>query len=189
LACLKHISDVARKGLIELKGGIPSENPVGAVSFLEQQNVRDRALTPEEFQRIVDFSPEYSKPVLWCAYHTRMRRGENWGLTWNRVDLKSGFIRLKESDAKTGEGRSTPIGRELGEVLRRLPVAHDAQGHRVPYVFIRRGQPVKSAREIFARTCQETAITNFVFHDLRHTAPTNLRRAGRCPHGHEYYWA
>jgi hypothetical protein len=44
---------MARKGLIELKGGMPIENPVSAVNFLEEQNVRDRVLTPEEFQRMV----------------------------------------------------------------------------------------------------------------------------------------
>jgi integrase len=178
LACLKHMFNVARKGLIELKGGIPSENPVGPVTFLDEQNMRNRVLTPEEFQRMVDFSPEYLKPVLLCAYHTGMRRGEILGLTWDRVDLKSGFIRLKETDTKTSESRSIPIGRELSETLRRLPVALDAQGHRVLYVFTRYGQPIKSVREIFARVCKEAGITDFVFHDLRHTATTNLRRAG-----------
>jgi integrase len=59
-----------------------------------------------------------------------------------------------------------------------LPVALDAQGHRPPYVFTRHGQPIKSIREIFARVCKEVGGAKFVFHDLRHTATTNLRRAG-----------
>jgi integrase len=178
LACLKHMFNVARKGLIELKCGIPSENPVSAVAFLDEQNIRDRVLTGDEFQRMVSLSPDYLKPVLVCAHETGMRRGEILGLTWDRVDLKAAFIRLKESDTKTGEGRSIPIGRELAEVLRHLPVALDAQGQRVPYVFTRNGQRIKSVREVFARVCQEAALTNFVFHDLRHTATTNLRRGG-----------
>jgi len=92
--------------------------------------------------------------------------------------LKAGFIRLKEADTKTGERRSIPIGRELREVLQSLPLTLDQQGIRVPYVFIRRGQPIKSIREIFSRVCRETGYTDVVFHDLRHTATTNLRRAG-----------
>jgi integrase len=178
LACLKHMFNVARRGLIELKGGIPGENPVSAVTFLDEQNVRDRVLTPDDFQRMVNVSPDYLKPVLRCAYDTGMRRGEILGLTWDRIDLKAGFMRLREMDTKTGEGRSIPIGRELGEALRRLPVVLDAHGKRVPYVFTRNSQRIKSIREIFARVCKEAGIENFVFHDLRHTATTNLRRAG-----------
>jgi integrase len=178
LACLKHMFNVGRKGLVHLPGGVPAQNPVSGVKFLDEQNVRDRVLTAEEFQRIVNSSPDYLKPVLVCAYHTGMRRGEILGLTWDRVDMKAGFIRLKEIDTKTGEGRTIPIGREFGEVLRRLPVVLDAQGRRIPYVFTRYGQRIKSIREVFARVCRDAGITNFVFHDLRHTATTNLRRAG-----------
>ena len=107
-----------------------------------------------------------------------MRKGEILGLTWDRVDLKAGFIRLKGTDTKTGEARSIPIGRELRDVLQSLPIALDAEGGRVPYVFTRQGQRMTSIREIFARVCRVMGLTDLVFHDLRHTATTNLRRAG-----------
>jgi integrase len=178
LACLKEMFNVARKGLIVLKAGVPPQNPVSAVKFLDEQNVRDRVLTPEEFQRMLHASPDYLKPVLICAYYTSMRKGEILGLTGDRVDLKGGFIRLREADTKTSERRSIPIGRELREVLESLPIALDPQGTRVPYVFTRQGKPIKSIREIFSRVCRETGLSDVVFHDLRHTATTNLRRAG-----------
>lgn len=178
LACLKEMFNVERKGLIELKGGVPAENPVSAIKFLDEQNVRDRVLTPEEFARMLDASPDYLKSVLRCAYYTGMWKGEILGLTWDRVDLKGGFIRLKEVDTKTGERRSIPIGQELREVLQSLPLALDSQGSRVPYVFTRRGQPIKSVREVCGRVCHDVGLTDVVFHDLRHTATTNLRRAG-----------
>ena len=92
--------------------------------------------------------------------------------------MKAGFIRLKDTDTKTNDGRSIPIGRALREVLGRLPVAPDAQGKRIPYVFTHNGRPVKSIKRVFARVRQQTGITNTVFHDFRHTATTNLRRAG-----------
>ena len=178
LACLRSMFNVARKGLIHLPGGVLSENPVSSVKFLDEHNIRDRVLTAEEFQRMLRASPEYLKPILHCAYHTGMRRGEILELTWDRVDLKAGFIRLKDSDTKTDAARSIPIGRELREVLRHLPIALDSQGTRVPYVFTRNGQRVKSIKRVFTRVRQETGITNAVFHDFRHTATTNLRRAG-----------
>jgi integrase len=54
----------------------------------------------------------------------------------------------------------------------------NAHGQRVPNVFARHGQRIKSVREVFARVCRDAGIENFVIHDLRHTATTNLRRAG-----------
>jgi site-specific recombinase XerD len=66
----------------------------------------------------------------------------------------------------------------LREVLGRSPVALDAQGKRLPCVFTHDGRPVKSIKRVFARVRQQTGITNTVFHDYCHTAPTNLRRAG-----------
>jgi integrase len=170
--------NVARKGLIALKDGVLAENPVSAVTFLDEQNVRDRVLTADEFQRMLNVSPDYLRPVLICAYHTGMRKEEILGLTWDRVDLKGGFIRLKEADTKTGERRSIPIGQELQEVLQSLPLALDPQGNRVPYVFTRKGQHIKSIREIWTRVCRDVGLVDVVFHDLRHTATTNLRWAG-----------
>ena len=154
------------------------ENPVSPVTFLNEQNVRDRVLTPEEFQRMLDFSPDYLKPVLLCAYYTGMQKGEILGLTWDRVDLKGGIIRLKKADTKTGECRHIPLGRELRGVLESLPIALDPHGNWIRHVFTRRGRFIRSIREIFGRVCRDVGLTDVVFHDLRHTATTNLRRAG-----------
>jgi integrase len=90
----------------------------------------------------------------------------------------TGFIRLKATDIKTGEARSTPIGRELEDVLRRLPIAVDWQGNRLPYMFIRRRQRITSICEIFARVYHDAGLSDVVFHDLFYTATTSLRRAG-----------
>jgi integrase len=178
LACLKAMFNVARKGLLHLPGGLPNDNPVSSVKFFDEHNIRDRILTAEEFHRMLDASPDYLKPILQCAYYTAMRRGEILGLTWGKVDLKAGFIRLKDTDTKTDDARHIPIGRELRDVLGRLPVALDAHGKRLPYVFTHNGRPVKSIQRVFARVRQQTGITITVFHDYRHIATTNLRRAG-----------
>jgi integrase len=59
---------------------------------------------------MLDASPDDLKPALTCACHTGRRTEEILGLTWDRVDLKGGFIRLREGDTNAGERRSTPIG-------------------------------------------------------------------------------
>jgi integrase len=178
LACPKHMVNVARKGLIELKGRAPTENLVSAVEFLEEHNIRHRILTPEGFARMLEVSLDYLKLILQCAYHTAMRKAEILGLTWDRVDLKAGFIRFKESDTKISEARSIPLDRELRQVLQSLLLAVDSQGNRLGYVFPRNSQRIKSIRAIFSRVCCDAGLTNVVFHDQRHTVTTTPRRAG-----------
>jgi integrase len=74
LACLKAMLNVARKGLLQLPGGMPDYNPVSSVKFFGEHNIRDGVLTSEEFQRMLKASPDYLKPILQCAYYTGMRK-------------------------------------------------------------------------------------------------------------------
>jgi integrase len=178
LACLKRMFSVGRKGLITLKGGVPAENPVAAVSLERENNTRDRVLTCEEFDRLMDVSPIHLKPILLTAYHTGMRKTEILNLTWERVDLRAGVIRLRPQDTKTQERRIIPLTKELSEMLRNATIYLDAAGHRVPYVFTYAGKRIGSVRRAFETACRKVGLTNVVFHDLRHTFVTNMRRAG-----------
>jgi integrase len=45
-------------------------------------------------------------------------------------------------------------------------------------VFLYKGQPFKRISRTFRTTMRDAGITDFRFHDLRHCASTNLRRAG-----------
>ena len=45
-------------------------------------------------------------------------------------------------------------------------------------VFLYKGKPWKNPRTAFAAACRRAGITGLRLHDLRHTASTNLRRAG-----------
>jgi len=49
-------------------------------------------------------------------------------------------------------------------------------------VFTRDGEPITSIREAFTSACQKARITNFHFHDLRHTFINNRRHEG-----HDYF--
>lgn len=107
-----------------------------------------------------------------------MRRGEILGLTWDKIDEKKGFIRLTAEDTKTDEGRIIPLSPELTATfaeLRKTRALHEK------HVFLREGRDVADFRLVFATACQLAGIERFHFHDFRHTAITNMRRAGIDP--------
>jgi integrase len=173
LACLKRMFSVALKGLIVLKGGVPATNPAAMVSLDREHNERDRVLSYEEFDRLMAAAPTHLRPILLTAYQTGMRKGEILGLTWDRVDLKAGLIRLRPEDTKTEEGRIIPLTKELSALLKSSTITLG-----IPYVFIYAGKRIGSVRRAFETACRQAGLANMVFHDLRHTFVTNMRRAG-----------
>jgi len=91
------------------------------------------------------------------------------------VDLQRGFITLRAIDTKTKKPRQvpmTPVVREaLAELSKVRNIAHK-------YVFVYQGQPVKEFRTAFKTAKKKAGVQDLRFHDLRHCAATNLRRAG-----------
>lgn len=113
--------NVAQKGLLVLKGGVPAENPMSHVTFEREHNERDRVLSAEEFTCVFEAATDWLKPMLLLAYSTGMRRGEVIRLCWEQVNLKRGVIRLRSGDTKTDEGRVVPMTPVVCEVLAALP--------------------------------------------------------------------
>lgn len=103
-----------------------------------------------------------------------MRRGEIFNLVWQRVDFKEGLIQLKAEDTKTKKGRIVPLTPELTTLLRRLYKVRYLQE---PHVFLERGKSLQSTKTAISAACLRAQVTGFRFHDFRHTALTNMRRA------------
>jgi integrase len=107
------------------------------------------------------------------AYCVGMRKDEITRLTWPEVDLKKGFVRLPAERTKTDSSRNIPIHPEVTAMLERLP-----RGLHTERVFLRNGQPFDEINHRFQSACKKAKIENFTFHDLRHCALNNLRKAG-----------
>jgi integrase len=63
----------------------------------------------DEWERLHYAAADHLKPVLLVAYHLGPRLSEILRLTWDRVDLSRGFIKLRGVDTKTGEPRLVPM--------------------------------------------------------------------------------
>jgi len=143
-------------------------------------NARDRVLSPDEFKAITGKSPKHLKDIISTGYYTGMRLGEILKLTWSKVDLKNRVIRLEAEDTKDNEPRDIPICDEILKVFEGIPRAiHD------PHVFMYNRKPIKSVNKSLRTACKDAQILygrkvkgGFVFHDLRHTFNTYMRKAG-----------
>jgi integrase len=83
----------------------------------KEHGARDRSLSEDEYSRLLEASSPHLRRLLLCAYETGMRAGEIKRLIWDKVDFKTGFIRLSAEDTKTNEKRAIPISATLRETL------------------------------------------------------------------------
>ncbi len=157
-------------------------NPVVLVKKLKENNVRDRIITEEEYQKLLEHSSEHLKLIIMTAYETGMRRGEIENLKWDRVDLEAGFINLRPEDTKTEEGRRVPMPSHLLKKYRALRNSEASQTVHIntgAYVFRREIKGVLKrtghTKHSFDNACRKAGLEDFHFHDLRHTFVTRMR--------------
>lgn len=168
-AFLKHILSVAeRHGLI-------ATNAAKKVPLPSPNNERDRVLTQDEWNRLYAAAVPHLRPILLVAYHLGLRLGEILRLTWDKVDLARGFLKLRQEDTKSGEPRLVPLTPEVRSALADLARVRRLDTNRV---FLYQGRPIGEVKKAFHNAQQAAGIENLRFHDLRHCAATNLRRAG-----------
>ncbi|MEP6888188.1 MAG: site-specific integrase, partial [Nitrospirales bacterium] len=148
------------------------QNPLQGLRLDKEHNERDRVATPQEFTLIQGKIGSEEKLINLIAYETGMREGEILCLEMDRIDLKAGFIRLKASDTKTNQDRIIPLSPEVVTRLREHMKVHSLHDRRVFRI------PNSTFRWRFSKAIERAGLKDFHFHDLRHTAITNMRRAG-----------
>lgn len=148
-------------------------NPISNVKKLPENNVRTRLLDQKEFNGLLEKCPIHIKPIVMIGYHMGLRLSEIIDLTWPEVDLKKGFIRLTADRTKTDSARSIPIHPDIKAILDSLP-----RGLHTDRVFLFDGKPFDEFRRSWKTALKNAGIKDFVFHDLRHCALNNLRKAG-----------
>ena len=126
-------------------------------------------------ERLYEVAKPHVKPVLLLAYQLGQRLSEIINLTWDRVDLQRGFITLRAMDTKTKKPRRVPLTPVVKATLHDLAKVRSLT---TAHVFLYKGKPLKSITRTFRTALKDAGIQNFRFHDLRHCASTNLRRAG-----------
>ena len=149
-------------------------NPVRNVRRPREPRGRVRFLSDDERERLLAACRESKCPPLYpvvlLAVSTGARQGELLSLRWSDVDLKQGMLRFE--DTKNGERRAVPVaGAALGELRRWGKVRRIDTDFVFPHPKKPTPMDIRSAWEAARDTA---ALTDFRFHDLRHTAASYL---------------
>ena len=155
-------------------------NPVRKVSRLPEPQGRVRYLSDDERMALLKATGESEHPYLHCvvliALTTGARKAEILGLTWNDIDLSKGRAVLGKT--KNNERRALTLVPQIVKNLRKLQKVRVLG---VDSVFIdpSTGTPSRNRFEGAWRAARASAgIEDFRFHDLRHTAASNLAMNG-----------
>lgn len=111
-----------------------------------------------------------------------MRLNEPRKLTWDKIDLKKGLIRLPAEDLKEKWPRRTPISWELRQVLEELKEEQKKVTNLGNVVFTRlNGRPIKSITKALDFAIERAKVENGVRitpHAFRRTCITRWSAAG-----------
>lgn len=154
------------------------KNPCSSrkVHKLREDNKKERFLLPDEEIRLFKKSVgefAYMYPIIICALHTGMRKGEILSLKWDCVDLKEKFITLLQT--KSGKMRKIPINSVLLPILKELHKNKCSD-----YIFTNPETKNRyfDLKRAFPSLCKQAKINELRFHDLRHTSATRMVASG-----------
>lgn len=157
-----------------------NENPCMKVRKPPEGKGRVRFLDIDEQQRLLtaclNSKEKYLYPVVFTALWTGGRMGEILGLRWEDIDFENKNIRFL--DTKNGESRAVPLHDEVMSVLLDLK---DSSIPRIDtkLIFARSdGKAPKEIKKPFRKAVDKAKLTDFRFHDLRHTTASYLVMSG-----------
>lgn len=162
-----------------------NENPCRKVRRLREGKQPIRHLSRDEEARLIEVLALYprTKAIVIVSLYTGMRKGEVFDLRWRDIDREQNRIYIPNK--KTEKERYIPIAQQVNEILDIMGKAREGE-----FVFPRLKQnlsktqlPGKNANSLnidrsFKRALKEAGISNFRFHDLRHSAGTRLSEIG-----------
>ena len=145
---------------------------VPKVRLLSGEVERDRWLTRAEADRLIAACAPHFAALVRFALATGCRAREITGLEWDRVDLARRTAWLNRT--KNGTPRGVPLNSDA------IAVLEAERGKHPVYCFTYRGEPIgwDVTNTAWRTALRKAEISDFRFHDLRHTWASWHRQAG-----------
>jgi integrase len=162
LAVLKHLCTKA------IEWGYLKANPLRSVKCLKEPPGRLRYLVRDEIEVFLAACSPHLRPIVMVALHAGMRKSEILALEWRDIDFVARIITVRLT--KNNDHKIIPLNQSLYEELQQL-----ARHLHSPYVFCNaEGKRYDEVKRSFHTACRKAGITDFRFHDLRHTFASHL---------------
>jgi site-specific recombinase XerD len=159
-----------------MQNGKVLTNPARLVRQRKEENGRVRFLSQEEehsLRTVIQNGYLNHENELDLALNTGLRRGEQYGLTWECVNLE--LRQLTVARSKNGETRHVPLNDAAINALRSLQASRNGN----PYVFLASdGTRLYSSRFWFDAAVADAKLSDFTWHCLRHTFASRLVMKG-----------
>jgi integrase/recombinase XerD len=143
-------------------------NPVTALNkrSLKTSRPRTRFLTPAELDQLLTATADHIRPAIILATETGLRKEELFSLTLSGIDLTRREIRLDHT--KSGVPRRVPLSDKAVATVK--AILHQPQRPNTPYLFAKAdGSRFVDMKNGFVAACKRAGVTDFRWHDLRHT--------------------
>ncbi|MBV8857879.1 MAG: site-specific integrase [Acidobacteria bacterium] len=175
LELLSKIFTLARKYKVT-----EQSNPCADVQHLPEPSKRVRYLLDEEEPRLLAQlvgKRAHLRPLVVVALGTGMRLGDQLNLRWAQVDFQHNLVHVPNS--KTGQEYDVPMNQDVRRELQALKRASAS----AEYVFlsVRTGTRIKEVKKGFKTACRLAGISDFRWHDLRHTFGTRMGAPATAP--------
>lgn len=128
---------------------------------------RDRWIKSEEAAKLLSELPEHQKDIMILALCVGLRHSNVVKMEWRVIDLDRRHAYVESCNAKSRKSIAVPLNDMAIEILTRR--AQAANKH-PKYVFTYLGKPIQRVNGNAWRSALKRAgITDFRWHDLRHT--------------------
>jgi integrase len=146
---------------------------VPKIKLFKETADRERSLTPEQAQNLLRELPSHQREYVMFALATGLRQSNVLKLEWGNVDIERRHAWVSAINSKNRKPIAVPLNDISMAVLLRQKGKHSTR------VFTYAGKPIVNANTRAWRSALVRAgITNFRWHDLRHTWATWQRQSG-----------
>lgn len=143
-----------------------------AVTLYKEPKRRVRYLTEKEVKRICEELPIHQRPIFLFSVLTGLRKSNVLNLRWEQIDFQRNCIIISGQEMKAGKDHVVP----MTDAIRNILIAQ--KGKNLQYVFTYKGHPIKETKTAFKKALKRAGITDYRWHDNRHTWASILIQNG-----------
>lgn len=152
-----------------IEHGVLTTNPATPVPRLEENNKRDRYLSPDEFSAFLhalDAQPRNAANALRLLVFTGTRKNNVMRMKWDDVDLVNNVWVIPKP--KGGKRQRVPLNDAASRVLHNQKQLREAEN---PFVFPgnTRGTCITTVHNVWVKVRDDLGLKDCRVHDLRHT--------------------